>query len=252
VSGVWGPLRVLALWQLSLNDIRAALSWGRLDANGVIAIYGAAVATAVAISSAVARYRDRPAIQVTGGLVRHTVDPSEAEGLRGTIHEVERGGVRLHEEVLVQLNVVNNGRRAVQITAVVVESAAKNHLNIHEIVPAPLPALVEPLTSIELTFQKEVIDAGDAIMFIGVVDALGRKHGLARDQAAPLIEQIWALPTRATWYYRRDAPVTEPPVLAFQMTDAARISRRQARGDTPLASRPPLEPPPRATGVSAS
>jgi hypothetical protein len=140
-----------------------------INAGDGIALYGAVVATAVAVFGGWARYRDRPAVRVSGSLIRNSASPSQADDLRGTLHEVERGNVRLCEEVLVGVHVLNSGRRAVQVTAALIETKDANKIGVMEVVPEPLPTLVEPLTSVDITFQKEFIDNTSAVTFIGVV-----------------------------------------------------------------------------------
>jgi hypothetical protein len=95
-----------------------------------LAVWGAVLSTALAIAHFWSRWSDRPEIEVKTGWQRRALSREEASDARGTPSEVERDGVLLMEELLVGVTILNRGRRAVQITAVIVESVERDDLNV--------------------------------------------------------------------------------------------------------------------------
>jgi hypothetical protein len=128
--------------------------------------------------------------------------------------------------MLISFTIVNGGGKALQISGIVVESIAGDHINIKEITPNPLPVVLEPLTSIITTIQKETIDMESSITFIGVVDALGRRYGLEEQACKALVLRSWEAPTRVGWFRRKDDPAA-PMIQAFRMFDRSVISTRR-------------------------
>jgi len=168
---------------------------------------------------------------------------------RGTIVTVVRDLDVLQQEVLVRFHISNHGDKGVQIAAVVMEAIGGQYINISEITPDPLPTILEPFTSIDVTIQKEVIDMESAIIFLGVVDVLGRRHSVPDVRCRELATKCWDMPTRVGWFARRDDPEA-PLVRAYQIQDRGRLSRRAVtslpkRKRRPIVSRTEPEPPPR-------
>jgi hypothetical protein len=143
---------------------------------------------------------------------------------RGTPVVVKRGDDDLLEQVLISITVRNRGGRAIQISSVLVETLANDSLQAYEIVPSALPQTIDPEGSVVVTIQKEFLDDSHVVTFLGVLDALGRRHAVEVMMARNLIEASWALPTRVATYRRRDDPNKE--VRAFQTKDRFSMSRR--------------------------
>lgn len=213
-----------------------------------IALYGAFVATGVAVFQVGTRFRDNPRIAVTASFLYLASSEDEQSTARGTIRQVDRDGVVLAEEMLISFNVVNRGRRAVQISSVYCEELQESAFRVFELTPAPLPITLEPLSSVEMSIQKEVIDMMDSISSIGVVDALGRRHEIPADDAVEVARVSWNAPTRVAWYRRRDSPEA-PPVRGFQIQDNASLhsravrSGRLSRKPRPIVRRETSRPP---------
>lgn len=194
-----------------------------------IALYGAVVATAVAVFQAATHFRDNPRITVGAAFTYCSASLDEQQpAARGTLRHVERNGVRLAEEMFISFTVINHGRRAVQISSIHCEELREAKLRTFELTPAPLPVTLEPLSSIEVNIQKEVVDMLDNLTSMGAVDALGRRHKVSTNDAVEIARVSWNSPTRVSWYRRRDAP-EQPPVRAFQLQDQARLHSRPAR-----------------------
>lgn len=208
------------LWSFPVRKgVMAAADW--------IALYGAVVATGVAAFQVVAHFRDNPRITVTASFSCSAASEARQSTTRGTLRRVERGGVVLTEEMLISFNVVNRGRRAVQISSVYCEELQVSAFRTFELTPAPLPVTLEPLSSVEMSIQKEVIDMVDSVSSMGVIDALGRRHEISADDLIGIARVSWNTPTRVSWYRRRDS-LEVPSVRAFQMQDNARLHSRAA------------------------
>lgn len=164
---------------------------------------------------------------------------------KGTPIQVRRGRDVQDEEVTLSMTVANAGERAVQVSAVVLEAVAGTSLNIRHITTEPLPAILEPYTSIDLEIQKEHIDFEDQITFLGVVDALGNRYAAPKEQSIRTITAAWSLPTRVDWFRRRDDP--SGVVRAYQSAENSRLSHRSLstmkKRPATLAARPVQQPP---------
>jgi hypothetical protein len=199
-----------------------------VDAADWIALYGAVVATGVAVFQVGTRFRDNPRITVTASFSYSASSEDQQSATRGTLRRLERDGIVLNEEMIISFNVVNHGRRAVQISSVYCEELQESIFRVFELTPAPLPVTLEPLSSVETSIQKEVIDMMDSVSSIGVIDALGRRHEISVSETIEIARVSWNNPTRVAWYRRRDSPDV-PPVRAFQLRDNARLHSRDAR-----------------------
>jgi hypothetical protein len=147
-----------------------------MTATTWVAIWGASISTSLAALQFLTWFRAKPRLRVECQLQFATALETDQGDTRGTVIPVAHGRDLLNEEVLIALRVINHGERALQIAAVVVESLAAEYVHTSEITPDPLPTILDPLTSIEVTIQKEFIDLASAILFVGVVDALGRRY----------------------------------------------------------------------------
>lgn len=203
-----------------------------------VSVYGAALATIIAITTFVGWWRSRVRVEVSTHFVRSALDPSEMDDARGTAMQVQRGSELLWEEALIGLEVRNVGGKPVQIVAVLVESSERDGLQSFQVIPEPLPHVLDPGTRIEITVQKEVLDMVSAITFLGVVDALGRRYAPPDDQTMRVVQSSWDSPTRVRRFRSRTHPKAAP-VLAFQMRDRCQmnLTDRPAKAATPLATR---------------
>lgn len=203
-----------------------------------LSVYGAALATVIAITQFVGWWRSRVRVEVSTHFVRSALSPSEKDDARGTPMQVERDSEVLWEEALISLEVRNWGGKPVQIVAVLVESSEREGVQSFQVIPEPLPHVLEPGTRIEITLQKEVLDMGSAITFLGVVDALGRRYAPPDDQTTRVVQSSWASPTRVRRFRSRAHP-DAAPVLAFQMRDRCQMNftDRPNKAVTPLVTR---------------
>lgn len=199
-----------------------------MDPQTLIALWGAALSTVLAIYQIIQRHQDRPHLIVSADIIYIPLDEAEADDAKGTPVRTRRGNDDLLEEMLVTLTIANRGRRSIQVSAVVVEHLGQDRLSIHEIVPSPLPTNVEPLTSVEVSIQKEFIDNGRCLTFLGFVDALGRRHAADDASSGRVCEICWNAPSRRAVFQRRDDPTQK--VVAFQMKDKATIKQRPLKG----------------------
>jgi hypothetical protein len=195
-----------------------------MDAGTIVGIYGAALSSMLAGYQVITQIRDRPRLKVTADFRFQPLKESQKDAAVGTPTNIRRGRDVHLEEVLVVFTISNEGGAALQIFGVVVESLTKDLISISEITQSPLPHVLEPRTSIRVPIQKEFIDQNPAITFLGIVDALGRRHGIPRERARDLIFRSWSLPTRVAVYQRRDDP--DEKVRAFQARTPASISSR--------------------------
>ena len=85
-----------------------------------------------------------------------------------------------------------------------------------------------------MTFQKEVLDLFGEVTFIGVVDALGRQHGLTTKDSRELLEESWRLPTRVGQYIKRETKrvsmLTYVLLQSLKAPDAEGGGKRRVRG----------------------
>lgn len=181
-----------------------------------IAIYGAGLATLLAVGQGISAFRRRARIGVGMAFSFGALNENDRDQAHGTPVQVKRGGGSQWQEALLRLTVRNEGGVPIQIVAVVIESLGKDgELTISQFTPEPLPYVLEPGTRIEVLMQKEPIDMLDNITFLGVIDALGRRYKPDADELREVVQRSWGLPTRVQSYVRRDDP-TAPPVLAYQ------------------------------------
>lgn len=204
-----------------------------------IAIYGAALATLLAVGQGISAFKHRAHLGIEiafsfGALIEH-----ERDQAHGTPVQVKRGGDCQWKEALLRLTVRNEGGIPIQIVAVIVESIRKDgELTISQFAPEPLPYVLEPGTRIQVLMQKEPIDMLDNITFLGVMDALGNRYRPGTDEIREIVQQSWGLPTRVQRYIRRDDP-TAPPVLAYQNRErsAAVETNKSGKKAVPLVRR---------------
>lgn len=206
-----------------------------MNLGGMLSLYGAVLATFLALAQLVIWWSRRVRLEVKVGIERRALDPSERESSRGTPMQVSRGGEEHWEEVLVAVEVRNKGGTPVQIVGVLIEFVEDGKLSTFQIVPDPLPSVVQPGTRVECSIQKEFLDFAPAITFFGVIDALGRRFGPTRAESISAIGAAWQLPTRVGRYRKRGEEHGKE-VSAFQMRDRAQMStpRPAGRRDLPI------------------
>ena len=181
----------------------------------LLSIWGAVVATTLAIIQIVSRYRDKPNIKVSANLVLHT--RNENEELKGTRVVVEDSG--LVREVLLAVTAANHGKQPLQLTGVILEEESTG--NVTQVLPERLPAVLDPLSSITVEIQKEWLDQTETTL-LGVVDALGHRHSITRRKLEEVMKRCAELPTNKRKYVRRDDP--NEVVTAWQPCDASVIT----------------------------
>jgi len=189
-----------------------------------MAAWGAAVATVTAVVNLLVALRQRPSIQVRASLVFGSVSEEEAAEAKGTIVESEHGP----QDVLLEFQIANRGRRALEIVAVVVEGTnetATGYAKVVEIRPEPLPIVLEPLTSVRPSIQKEFLDITPRLEFLGVVDALGNRHAAVEADVRRLLRSNADLPSNVGSFRSRADP-DAAPVKAFQMQAPVTITNR--------------------------
>ncbi|MBA9002066.1 hypothetical protein [Thermomonospora cellulosilytica] len=192
-----------------------------MAASDWIALWGAGLSTVVAAYQIGVWRKDKPNLSVSIGIVQEPLAEEEVESARGTPIVVKRGGDDHLTEVLVGIKVANNGRRAIQISAILIEFISGDYVNYVEVVPNSLPTLLEPLTSTVATFQKEFIDEVESLTFLGVVDFRGRRYHPNLSQVREIVESCWKLPSRRRIYQRRGDAAKR--VFAFQARDKATL-----------------------------
>ncbi|MFD4325668.1 hypothetical protein ACFWQC_13605 [Nocardioides sp. NPDC058538] len=193
-----------------------------MEAADAIALYGAALASVLAVSQGASAWRQRTRIEVRAHF------EYEVHNTSGTPVLVERGDDTRMERVAVRFTIRNLGGKPVQVSGVLIESldSSKMTLHTHRITPMGIPIVLDPGTEAETVIQKEQIDLLDSCTFLGIVDGTGRRHGVPSDQAAEIVKQSWSLPTRVGVFQRRDDPAKR--VVAFRATDPARLTTRVA------------------------
>ncbi|MFF2051155.1 hypothetical protein ACFVU2_06085 [Leifsonia sp. NPDC058194] len=205
----------------------------------IIAVYGAVLATAIAVAQGVNALRRRVRVGVSASLHYSQLNASDREASHGTPIRVKRDHDSHWEEVLLHLSVRNEGGVPVQIVAVVIESLKRNgDLAISQFSPEPLPHVLDPGTRIEITMQKEPIDMLDNLTFLGVLDALGRRYSPKPIEIRNVVGQSWSMPTRVREYVRRDDATAH--VLAYQNRERSALIETTRRGKkaTAIISRP--------------
>jgi hypothetical protein len=207
-----------------------------------IAIYGAALATLIAIVQGVNALRRRVRIGVDTELTFASMNETERESAHGTPVLIDRNGHPGWQEVLLVLTVKNEGGVPIQVVAVVIESLSPGgQLSISQFAPNGLPHVLDPGTRIQIAIQKEPIDMLDNVTFLGVTDALGRRYSSKAAEVRTTVQQSWELPTRVQKFARRDNP-SGPPVLAYQNREqeGAIKTTKSGKGLTALIRRPAL------------
>lgn len=193
--------------------------------EAVLAVWGAAVSTVLAVREALKWWRDRPIIDVDARLVRIALASEGATNHPRQVAIVNERGIP--EGVSLGFSITNSGNQAVQIVSLFFEGPT----NEVQVTPADLPAVLEPRTGVSLEVQPEWISFFNPSKLgrVGALDALGTKHAITAASLQSLTVGVAGLPTRSATYKRKNDADTllEPMVEAFQAFDRAVIVRRR-------------------------
>jgi hypothetical protein len=183
----------------------------------LISSWGAVLATILAAIKVVEFFRERIKVVVKANLIFSA--KNETDEFKGTKIEVQGKGF---QEILLNVTIINTGRRAVQIVAIGIEEEKGG---VFQVIPNELPAVLAPLTSVTATIQKEWIDLV-SVKFFGVVDALGNKHPLDKRSLKELINSASKYPSNRKQFKHKE---TLEIVSAFQVQDKAVIINKSAK-----------------------
>lgn len=202
-----------------------------MDTADAVAIYGAGLSTAIALTQGVSAWRRSTKVSVSAEMAYST-----GNSPYGTPIAVQRGNDVVEETATINFTIRNLGGNPVQVLGLLLETLVKSSqtLQTREVTPSGLPIVLEPGTTIQADLQKEHLDLLESCTFIGVVDGSGRRHRVNPERAAALLRECWRLPTRVDVYHRRDDP--EDRVVAFSLGDSAKLTSRPAT--RPFRGRP--------------
>ena len=183
-----------------------------------LALWGAAVATVLAVKEVLAALRDQPNIEVFAGVVYGAAKEGEAA------HGVSYLDTNRHQpmwiEADVEFNIRNRGQKACQVTHVVIGDEKTTMI----VAPSPLPIVLEPYTAVRVRVQPEMFAMRNAVdisrrsdppefmnvKHVGVLTALGDVAYLDRRIIPMILDQCRALPLRFT-----ETTTHEPGRLGF-------------------------------------
>lgn len=185
----------------------------------ILAFWGAALSTLLGAAQLIKHYKDKPKISVDADLIFKTC--SQDDEVKGTKIDLGEKG---WNEIILLVKVVNSGAKALQISAIIVEDGQSGSLT--QITGDKLPAVLEPLTSIDLEIQKEWIDKID-LAFFGVIDALGKRYSVPKKKLSELIAKTNSFPSNKKRYKRKGDPSVM--VEAFQAKDKATVINKSKR-----------------------
>lgn len=178
-----------------------------------LSVWGAALATILAVIKAVEFFRNKPRIKVRAELRSQTTDRNA--DIKGTLVDTKHSV----KEILLSFTAINEGRQPLQIIGCLVEDA---NGNLNQIIPAGLPALLQPYTQVQVEIQKEWLDDVE-VRRLGVIDALGRIHAIKPSSMTQLVQRANELPSNKKEYRHRE---TGEIVKAFQMKDKGVLTRK--------------------------
>jgi hypothetical protein len=185
----------------------------------ILVFWGAALSTLLGAAQLVKYYKDKPRISVDADLIFNAC--GENDEVKGTKIDLGEKG---WNEILLWIKVVNAGAKAIQISAVLIEDGQSGSLT--QITGDKLPAVLEPLTSIDFDIQKEWIDKRE-LAFFGVIDALGKRYSVTQKKLSELIAKTNSLPSNKMKYKRKDDPSVV--VEAFKIKDKATFINKPNR-----------------------
>ncbi|MFC4147742.1 hypothetical protein ACFO0M_15910, partial [Micromonospora mangrovi] len=133
------------------------------NAIGLAAILSAV--TAAAMGSWAGRERKPEAKLDLEARIDTPLRHSDDDNPHGTPIKVTQGRDIMDAQILITMKILNTGERPVQVLAVLIESRDGDTIHIRQIEPPPLPLVVDPYTSVQVSFQKEHIDIDNEITF---------------------------------------------------------------------------------------
>ena len=137
-----------------------------MEATGWIGLWGGVVSTGLAIIRFTEWRLDRPRLVVDSRLIFDGPGPEDGDGVQlGTPVTVQLERDTVDRLAHVGVTIANHGNNTIQVAAVVVEFLAKDAVSVFNILPDPLPAVIDPRTSLTLQIQKEFFDTSDNISF---------------------------------------------------------------------------------------
>lgn len=201
-----------------------------MTADTIVAVYGAVVATAVAVGQGFSWWQRRVRVRVEVSIERRALSRDESDTCRGTPVTVVRSGSDFLEEVLIAIRIANVGGAPVQISAIALEHVADDKLSLFQIFPEPLPVLLEPGTQVTCSIQKEFLDVASGVVFFGAIDGIGRRYSAVAEANIDVIGASWGLPSRVGWYQSRVEGYEAEKVQAFPVRDRAVMTSRPLTG----------------------
>jgi hypothetical protein len=168
-----------------------------------IAIWGAILSTILAGLKVYDLIRDKGDIRVHAAVYRRDC-PDEPE--------------RKFDNT-VGVTIANQGRRAVQVLGVFFIDRWNGKYTASQIIPNGFPIVLQPEMAIEAEIQIQWLHYRKPVIWFGVVDALGRLHGLSDEELESLLHQAEEAPSTVCWFQRKDDP--DKKVIAFQPKDKA-------------------------------
>lgn len=220
--------------------------YGQRDGGGVgvtpelfLAIWGATIATILAVKEILAAIRNRTDIRVAA--VMTYAASTEGVDTHGTLYRDMQTNPPAWKEANIEIIVKNQGEQPCQITDVLIE----DEVNYVRVTPPQLPAILAPKSSIALLVQPEVVDMrlptpadgsvppqGPPVLSIGVLDGLGKFYRASDDQVTRVVTAARALPLRFV-----EDRQSEPGLIrwALQMKDIGKVqSKRQEFRPMPM------------------
>lgn len=191
----------------------------------ILAVWGAVLATVLAIRQVLSWWNERPQLLVEAHLIRTPLsDTADSPDPRRLPVTNDKG---LREGISIGFSIANGGNRSLQIVGLIFESPALQL----QVLPERLPAVLEPRTRVDLVIQPErVATLGKDLQDAGALDALGNKHVLSSPNLRDIMNAVEALPTRVRKYSRKEGADERLPadVEAFQAFDRSVLIRKGA------------------------
>ncbi len=180
-----------------------------------LAIWGAAIATILAIKELAVLFFNKPKIKLNANFIYQGVDGNVDRDSQ-TIVKNEHGN---EQSVSISISCANSGTKSLQITSIFIEGTDGK---LTQITPVNIPTILEPRTQVETQIQKEWFDINEVKDF-GVLDALGHRHSLSTKSLEKIREECKKLPSSVKKFKHKD---TGEEITAFQILDPSTVSRR--------------------------
>lgn len=181
--------------------------------NTILALWGAALSTILAMKVIWSFARDVPRLNVDAALVY--ISCNETDVTKGTKIQDKKG---LWSQVLLRIRVSNSGSKSLQLVSIYMEEETSSH----QVFPENIPIVLEPRTQVETTIQKEWLD-NTQVQEFGVLDALGKRHPIEHQLLVELIRASNELASNKDKYRHKE---TGEIVEAFQVKDRSSINSK--------------------------